>query len=222
MNASPRDTILNRLKSADPRPISERPQMPLLGELCLDRAQVIEKFIAQFTAQGGNAHRVADEVDLLDTLAELLAREKVTHAMATTDSVLAPLQLTQWGRRSGIRVTTPSDFADRQSYTRAVFDDVQAGITGADFAIAESGTLILAHEARMARLVSLAPILHIAVVPVSHVVPVYESAVDLLFTRDRRPSQITLITGPSMTADIQGKPFKGMHGPQKLAALIVG
>jgi len=188
----------------------------------MDHAQVVEQFIAKLGAQGGVAHCVADQAGLLDKLAEILAQEHVTRAMATTDAVLAPLQLEQWGRRAGIEVVTPAAFADRTDYTRAVFDQVQAGISGADFAVAESGTLVLAHDARMARLVSVAPILHIAVVPGTRIVPVYETAVLALFTPDRRPSQVTLITGPSMTADIQATPFKGMHGPQKLVVLIAG
>jgi L-lactate dehydrogenase complex protein LldG len=222
VTADPRNTILSQLKSAAPREIPQRPQLPPLSELSLDAPQLIEKFSVQFTAQGGIAHRVDDQAALLDKLAFLLSQAHVTRAMATSDDVIGPLRLREWGERTGIAIVSPADFADREGYTRSVFDDVQAGITGVDFAVAESGTLVLAHGARMARLVSLAPILHIAVIPVSHIVPIYEKALASIYTRERRPSQVTLITGPSMTADIQGKMFRGMHGPQKLVALILG
>ena len=36
------------------------------------------------------------------------------------------------------------------------------------------------------------------------------------------PSHCTFITGPSMTADIQGVPFKGMHGPKQLEVILIG
>jgi len=76
-----------------------------------------------------------------------------------------------------------------------------------------------------ARLVSLAPILHIAIVPVDRIYPVYEEVVEKIFGNDvgaPLPSQFVFITGPSMTGDIQGQLFKGMHGPRKIIVILVG
>ncbi|MFZ1985252.1 MAG: lactate utilization protein, partial [Desulfatitalea sp.] len=167
---------------------------------------------------------------LLATLAAILRQEAVTRAMATSDAVLATLDLKRWGARIGVEVVTPADFTDRDAYTQAVFDQVQAGITGVDYAVAESGTLVLVHNAHQARLVSLAPLVHIAVVPVARIAPTYETAITAIYKNGGEagrpfqvyPSQVTLITGPSMTADIQATPFKGMHGPQKLFVLLLG
>ncbi len=101
--------------------------------------------------------------------------------MASTDDVISRLDLPAWGKNKGIQVMTPRDFPDRYSYRDAVFDEAQAGITGADFAVAESGTLGLIHNKDQARLVSLAPILHIAIVPVDRIFPVYEQAIEKVF-----------------------------------------
>lgn len=220
-----RDTILARLKAAVSRQRPARPALPPARELALDAGQRIDRFCEQLAVQGGVAHRVADPEALLVTLEEILRQEGVTRAMATSDAVLAPLDLETWGARIGVEIVTPNRFADREAYTQAVFDQVQAGITGADYAVAESGTLVLVHGPRHARLVSLAPLVHIAVVPVERIVPTYESALEALFEdagAASPPSQVTMITGPSMTADIQATPFKGMHGPQKLFVLLLG
>ena len=92
-----------------------------------------------------------------------------------------------------------------------------------DFAIAESGTIGLIHNKDQPRLTSLAPIHHIAVVPIDRLVPVYEDVTEILFDqRDTTPKHFTFITGPSMTADIQATPFKGMHGPRKLEIIMIG
>ena len=40
--------------------------------------------------------------------------------------------------------------------------------------------------------------------------------------KENLPSQFCFITGPSMTADIRGIPFKGMHGPRKVIVILVG
>jgi L-lactate dehydrogenase complex protein LldG len=218
-----RDTILALLKASTPRQNPARPFLPPARELALDAGQLLDRFCEQLAAQGGVAHRTADPEALLTTLAAILQQEAVTRAMATTDAVLAPLDLKRWGARIGVEIVTPDQFTDRDAYTQAVFDQVQAGITGADYAVAESGTLVLVHDARQARLVSLAPLVHIAVVPVERIVPTYETALAASFGAGAGPpSQVSLITGPSMTADIQATPFKGMHGPQKLFVLLLG
>ncbi|MBI5551711.1 MAG: LUD domain-containing protein [Desulfobacterales bacterium] len=216
-----REEILARLKSAPPASVAGRPELPPAREMALDAGQLAARFEEQLAAQGGIAMHAADETALLAKLEEILRQESVSRAMAATDAVLAPLALESWGQQVGIEIVTPSAFSDRDGYTRAVFDQVQAGITGADFAVAESGTLVLVHDELQPRLVSLAPLVHIAVVPRARIVPTYEAAILSLFD-GRRPSQVTLITGPSMTADIQATPFKGMHGPQKLFVLLLG
>jgi len=53
-------------------------------------------------------------------------------------------------------------------------------------------------------------------------VPVYENVTEILFgQRDTAPGHVALIAGPSMTADIQATPFKGMHGPRKLMIILI-
>jgi len=143
--------------------------------------------------------------------------------MVSTDDVVASLDLPAWGKEQGIAVLTPRDSGDRDSFRDAVFDEVEAGITGADYAVAESGTLVIVHDADQPRLISLAPIMHIALVSVERIVPTYERAIEELYGDTKNiPSHVTFITGPSMTADIKGKPFKGMHGPRRLMVILIG
>lgn len=222
MSINARQTILNRLRAADPQPVAPRPLLPPLGESSMNPDHLLQTFIARLNARGGIVYQVADNDALLVKMAQILEAQTVTRAMAALDPVVAPLQLRRWGRRIGIEIVNPHDFQNRESYTQAVFDNVQAGITGVDFAVAESGTLVLAHGPLQARLISLAPVIHLAVVPVARLVPVYETALDSIYTAARRPSQVTFITGPSMTADIQATPFKGMHGPRTLIVFLVG
>jgi L-lactate utilization protein LutC len=58
---------------------------------------------------------------------------------------------------------------------------------------------------------------------VERIVAVYEQAVQKVFVKkEKLPSQFCFITGPSMTADIRGIPFKGMHGPRKVIVILMG
>ena len=73
-----------------------------------------------------------------------------------------------------------------------------------------------------ARLVSLLPILHVAVVPVDRIL----TGLDELFTLQPRPadrsSSMVLITGPSRTADIEQILVRGVHGPGQVTVVLVG
>jgi len=216
-----KDELLNRLKNAQTGEIPARIDLPPPFENALSKEELIEKFTNKLIEQEGVVYRTNNQTGTLEKLAQILAQEGVKKAMAAEDDVVKPLDLPAWGKHQGIKITTQFDYKNRESFKESIFNQVDAGITGADFAIAESGTLALVHDKYQARLISLAPILHIAVVPVERVVPVYESVTEKVYQGDNTPSQLTLITGPSMTADIQGIMFKGMHGPRRLIVILM-
>jgi L-lactate dehydrogenase complex protein LldG len=192
-------------------------------ELSWSREHLIEKFIENLVEQTAVVHRCKDYVTAADTLTEIATLHRLHKVLASTDGIIETLNLRAWAEKAGVNLFFARDFSDRDSYKDFVFDGAEAGITGVDYAIAESGTLCIVHDKNQPRLVSLAPITHIAVVPVERIYPVYEQVIENVFGKDRPPhSHVTFITGPSMTADIQGVPFKGMHGPKRLIVILVG
>lgn len=96
------------------------------------------------------------------------------------------------------------------------------GVTTAQAAIAETGTLVLESNSERHRLVSLVPPVHVAVL----------KAVDIRLTLGEALAQvgtkaplemsraITFITGPSRTADIELTLAIGVHGPKELFVII--
>jgi L-lactate dehydrogenase complex protein LldG len=113
------------------------------------------------------------------------------------------------------------DFSDRKAFRESAFT-VDAGITSADFAVAETGTLGMIFHKDQPRLVSIVPPVHVAIVPVDKLYPVYENVIEQVFKNaDKIPSQFCFITGPSSTSDIQGVNFKGMHGPVKIFVIFI-
>jgi L-lactate dehydrogenase complex protein LldG len=223
MEQSARDEILARLKAAPKAEVPTRPSVPSYKTLSLDREQLIAEFTARLEEEAVVVHRVKDLQGALDKLTGIAVEEGLKKVMTSTDDVISRLDLGSWGRKNGVQVMTPRDFPDRYAYRDAVFDQAEAGITGADFALAESATIGLIINKDQARLVSLAPILHIAIVPVDRIVPVYEQAIEKVFgKKGEYPSQFVFISGPSMTGDIEGVLFKGMHGPRKVIIILVG
>jgi L-lactate dehydrogenase complex protein LldG len=94
--------------------------------------------------------------------------------------------------------------------------DADAGITGVMAAVAETGSIICSNFPQL----SLVPPVHIAIVRADQIVPDF---VDL-FTHppeEKPPSQLTIITGPSKTSDIEGILITGVHGPGVVHVCVV-
>ena len=119
-----------------------------------------------------------------------------------------------------------TESADRvRDRLRTVMANADLGITGVDFAVAETGTCVIISKAGSSRLVSLLPPVHIALVERGQVLP----SLDELFTLRRSAfvggeygSYMNLITGPSRTADIEYKIVTGVHGPGEVHMVLIG
>ncbi|MFP3981726.1 MAG: lactate utilization protein C [Desulfobacterales bacterium] len=222
MSLSTRDQILVRLRQAPGKSAAERPAVERPGAAALGRDDRIAAFCARFAEQTGIVYHHDPARDIGQSLAEICREHAISRVISGCDSVLAASGLPDAAMGiPELEIRVQSGFADREEFAEAVFAWADAGLTGADYGVAESGTLVLAFDRDHARLLSLAPDVHIAVLPRDRVVGAYEQAMAEICRGRQMPSQICFITGPSMTADIQGLPFKGMHGPGKIIVLLV-
>ncbi|WP_404423451.1 lactate utilization protein C [Nibricoccus sp. IMCC34717] len=108
---------------------------------------------------------------------------------------------------AGVEIATELD--------RAIIDTYEFGITRADAAIAETGTLVLADRSTSRRLGALAPWTHVAVVPRERI---FADLPAMLAAMPDDPNVIW-VTGPSKTADVEGILIQGVHGPGVQVAL---
>ncbi len=217
-----KEDILNRLRQAPKNQAQPQPAKPELLEASWTKQQQLEKLVEELTAQECTVFHLENKKQALDKLAEFCAEENLSTIVISDDDIIKGLDLQNWGETNGVKVMAAAQFKDRDSFKDAVFDKVDAGVTGVDFAVAESGSLALVHDVSQARLISLAPIIHIAMIPLNRIVPVYEEVIDTVFADKKHlPSQLTFITGPSLTADIQLTFFRGMHGPKRLIAILI-
>ncbi|HEX5802814.1 MAG TPA: lactate utilization protein C [Azospira sp.] len=106
---------------------------------------------------------------------------------------------------------------------RAANGDDPVGITGCFCALAETGTLMLASGPQTAATTSLLPETHIAVVPVSRIVPAMEEGFALLRREqgDDLPRAVNFVSGPSRTGDIEQTIVLGAHGPYRVHLILV-
>lgn len=97
-----------------------------------------------------------------------------------------------------------------------------AGITGVESAVAESGTLVCTSGPGRGRGLSLVPPVHVAIVLASQIVPdLIDLWASLPGAPGGLPSSVVLIAGPSKTADIEGVLITGVHGPREVHVVLV-
>ena len=94
------------------------------------------------------------------------------------------------------------------------------GITTAQAAIAETGTLVLDSARERHRLVSLVPPVHIAIVDASTIRATLGEILTMLQNDEELSPTVTFITGPSRTGDIELTLTIGVHGPQEVYVII--
>jgi L-lactate dehydrogenase complex protein LldG len=103
--------------------------------------------------------------------------------------------------------------------------DSEIGITEADYALADTGSLVLLSSPEKPRGVSLIPPVHLAILKKENILSNIGELFDILNKLYKSPETIpacaTFITGPSRTADIELNLTLGVHGPKELHVLIV-
>ena len=94
------------------------------------------------------------------------------------------------------------------------------GISMAQAAIAETGTLVLDSARERHRFVSLVPPVHIAIVNAQSIFQTLGEALAFIHRNNDISPAVTFITGPSRTADIELTLAIGVHGPQQLYVIV--
>jgi L-lactate dehydrogenase complex protein LldG len=193
---SGREEILARVREA----LNGRARQPHPGAFASWRpedavaAEPLERFAVMLQAAGGEVVHLPSESAGAEWLA-LFSRDFASAAVGTT----VPDRL-----RPALALAAP--------------DVAPLGISMARGAIAETGSLLL--DARDGRRVQLLPPTHAVFVRAAQVHPTFRDAV--LAMKDDLPSAVGLHSGPSRSADIGQVMVKGVHGPGRLVAVVLG
>lgn len=193
------------------------PRRDALGEApeALPAAEGVEDCLARFaerlSAVGGKAWRVQGLAGAGDAVARILAEAGVTRVVVSdAERVAAVLPAVE--SIGGLSILDRTD--------RAQLFSAEAGLSTAQWAIAETGSLVLISAEERHRLVSLVPPLHIALVPTSALLPTMAEGLRRA-AASGPASTITWVTGPSRTADIELTLVVGVHGPRALHVVFV-
>lgn len=208
-----RDHVLHKIRTALGRSEGE-PAPPLPPPLIRLPKVSVEEKIAQFskalTALNGKTYLAATPEDAVRYAGKVVDGRP---AVASNSRVL---------RDCGIdSLSTVITGVTSRPQLRELCANAAVGISSADYALADTGSLVMFSSTEEARMISLLPPCHVAIVPRSRIL----SSLDELFTTVPLPadrsSSMVLITGPSRTADIEQFLVRGVHGPGEIHVVIV-
>ncbi len=222
---SSRETMLQRIRQAVQagNPAGGRPPLPERGSLAYQGADPdpVARFCQEFRTAGGQVVVVPDLGTARLTLLERVRACAGKRLLLGRDRLVQQLALTEVFRLEGYTVSPFHELSPQNS--RPVFFAADIGLTGVDYLIAETGSLVVLARPDQPRALSLLPPVHLVVAEAAQIVP---DLFDLFEgtngpAKGALPSCMTLITGPSKTGDIELNLVTGVHGPGEVHVVLI-
>jgi L-lactate utilization protein LutC len=208
-----RDHVLHKIRTALGRSEGQAPPPPSPALIRLPEMSVeerIRRFCMALEALNGKTYRAESKEDARRLAAGVIAGRP---AIASNAPFLAECGVTALdGVVSGV--------TDRLRL-RELCASAGVGISSADYALADTGTLVMFSSLEEARMISLLPPVHLAIVPRERLLTSLDELLTLEPLPAGRSSSMVLITGPSRTADIEQILVRGVHGPGEIHVVIV-
>lgn len=206
----------NAPETVEPLEYTAHPVRPTDG---LDQAALVDMFADEASKVRVSVHRCSYE-DAAATISEIVGEEQGSVVLADDT------RLAGWGIYTALQGV--------QSGGLRVWDAAQAGlsieaartarygVTVADAAIAETGTIVQEASEKCGRAISLLPLVHIALVEAKSVKATMADVTAGYDADDEAlPSQLCFISGPSATADIELVRVEGVHGPMYVHYIVL-
>lgn len=102
------------------------------------------------------------------------------------------------------------------------FEQMKVGITGCEFLVAHLGAVLVSSGQASGRRLNVFPEIHVIFAHEKQLTDYLDTGIERLSEKYKghMPSLISVITGPSRTADIEKTLVMGMHGPKSLHVFL--
>lgn len=180
----------------------------------LDTAARLDLFEERLRDYGTEVYRCVT-AQLPDTIATAMDAAGVKSLVIADDIGPNWLPSAQKAQKNGPAFS----FIRDEGLSYETLDRSEGILTTCAVAVALTGTIILRHGRSGRRAITLIPDYHLCLVRASQLVETVPEAIRELELPSRSP--ITTISGPSATADIEMTRIKGVHGPRRLAVILV-
>jgi len=196
--------------AADHNGHAQREWLPKVGETLSERIDLFAKISEGLTTEFHRVPTMAAARDLITKLATESGWKKIgSHSHHDVDALLEGIDLPI--------VRTEKGYA---------IDDLEscdAGITGCDVLVAQTGGIMVSVESAGGRALSVLPPHHVVIARTSQMVPDLTAAFQHVKQKYGKqfPSFLSFITGPSRTGDIERILVLGAHGPKRLTVVLL-
>jgi L-lactate utilization protein LutC len=191
----------------------------------------VERFTCECDALGVRVYPAASSIQAaeiaIDLLRQAAARsdrpQASSNILAWADSELPIPEVGPAVRAAGF-IPLDTYLPDDRQLRRVRLGELgqaSAGLTGAQGALADSGSLALLSGTGCPRLASLLPPIHIALLSKKSIYPTMAAFLSVYGEKAPQSSNLVFITGPSRTADIEQNLITGVHGPREVYVIIV-
>jgi L-lactate dehydrogenase complex protein LldG len=181
------------------------------------RSNLKTQFIDELTNVNTNVAELENEENINKALLNLIKKKELKSFSIWESEYLKEINLKEDLKNAGLKLITA------KNKNKIANSDI--GITEVDYAIADTGTLVLLTDKNQPRSVSLLPPIHLAIVrPENLVRDIHDLFIILkseMANVEDITSCMTFVTGPSRTADIELNLTLGVHGPKELIVVIV-
>ena len=220
---------------AAPEPVLSETAETLRTRLQGQRQQLVARLQEELSAVGGKVVRVQSVVEATQYVTQLALDLDASLIVRWQSDVLDTLEIDASLEQAGIDVhlaappqadESESEIDAKRQEVRERLARAEIGLSGVDYAIAETGTLALSALPGQMRGVSLLPPVHVAVASSAQIVATLADCLALLQAEgpslpERLSSCVSFITGPSRTGDIELSLTIGVHGPGELHLVIL-
>lgn len=208
-------------------PLLESQAAELETRLRENRPQLLDRLADMASRGGWNVHRVAGVEGAIGRVDSIIGELKATRVVRSGQTIFdeVPVDTALQWQAVDVVPMVRSQSATREELREQV-RRADVGLTGTDYALAETGSLVIMPRQGLSRLVSLVPPVHVALVRPEEVL---ETLHDLFLLRrleykqrgGEMGSYLNFITGPSRTADIEMTIVQGVHGPRTVHMILV-
>ena len=196
-----------------------------------DRKRLLDRLIHEGSFLNLRVIPVPTGAEAAQAIAEL-ARDRAPEwsdarcLVAWRHPLIDGLNLEERFKDQGIPVYVPDPEPADAGLFRLRAQTALIGVTSADYCIAESASLVLKTRPGQPRMVSLLPSIHVAVITEDQLIESLKECYALVKWNPVDGIQgmtccMTLISGPSKTADIEAVMVHGAHGPREMIIYVL-
>ena len=199
--SSSKEKILKKIREAlsnpVPLPFPQSEGTNSVFNPATDELEII--FAQEFTSLLGKFAFCTDEKDMQQQVQQLIDQRKWTKIFCNED---------KWNGMFSNTTDLPG---------------CDASITGCEYLIARTGSIVLSSAGKSGRTVSVYAPIHICIAYTNQLVYDVRDGLQLLKEKylGNMPSLISFATGPSRTADIEKTLVTGVHGPKEVYCFLI-